>query len=266
MKPFSGSISLLFFSSSLLFMLLLPGCRASDRADGGWILAAGEFQVSLKEYRDTYEIAKMAYVHNILQDAGVRRALHRRVIHDLGEALFLQAAAWETGIEISKTVLDEAVAEIRGFYPEEVFRQMLAESAISERAWESALRRRLLMERIAEKIVDRELEITPEALRVCFLEYCESLGKKPEEVPLTEALAEILVARFRNQESEEVYGRWLQGMRERMSVRINYALLHEVFPETRPLMAESGERGGGEMQPRDPVLGEDMHEEAGLIQ
>lgn len=264
MKPFSAALSF-FYPGILCFLciFLIPACRPWDRPDADWVLRTETLGVSLKEYRDAYDMATTAYSHNLLQDSGIRRGLHQRVLHDLSEHLFLELAASQNTLGISEEEIAQGIAEVRDSYPKEVFSRMLSENALSERAWKAGLRRRILMEKIAEKILEQEVEIRPEALRACFMEYCQELGKKPEEVLLTEALAEELVVRLRRQESAEMYARWLQGMRERVPLRINYALLHEVFPETRPLEADPYEEGGGEIIPPEPAPGEDMQGKAG---
>ncbi|MCW7754660.1 SurA N-terminal domain-containing protein [Desulfobotulus sp. H1] len=265
MKPFYGTTVLARLCCIFwLSLMLVSGCTPAQLHDSDWILATANSRITLVEYRDAYEMAKAAYSHNILQEQRIQRALHYRVLKDLAESLVLEAGARQEGIVIDEARLKAAVEEMRMTFPEDELERMLSESAISERAWEEGLRRRLLTEKLVEKILDRELEVTPEALRPFFLEYSKTLGQKPEEVVMTEEVTEELIARFRRQEAEPVYRKWLQGVKEQVEVQVHTELLYRVFPETRPLLAELGEEEGDVSLPVNPAPDVDLHEEAGL--
>ncbi|TYT75613.1 SurA N-terminal domain-containing protein [Desulfobotulus mexicanus] len=266
MKPFSGNTFFLYFFIALISLApMFIGCSFIQPEDESWVLELGEKRISLGEYKDAYEMAKAGYEHNLLQEQIIRRSLHYRVLKDLAESLVLEVAAMEAGIEVSEAYLEESAEEIRSMYPEGIFESMLSENVISERAWMQGLRRRLLTEKLVKSIMEREIIITSEALKGALLAYCRSVGKKPEEVELTQELTEELITRFRRQESEKVYGKWLQEKKEGMSVKVHTELLYRVFPEARPLLAKLGEEGGDVLHlPPDPAPDVDLHEEAGL--
>ncbi|TWI74383.1 SurA-like protein [Desulfobotulus alkaliphilus] len=266
MKPFSGNTPLLYFYTVLTgLILMISGCTFMQPEDDTWVLELGEKRISLGEYKDAYEMAKSGYEHNLLQEQLVRRVLHYRVLKDLAESLVLEVVAMEVGIEISEASLAKSAEKIRSMYPEGVFESMLSENVVSERAWMQGLKRRLLTEKLVDRIMEREIAITPEAMKDALLAYSRVVGKKPEEVDFNAELTEKLISRFRRQESEKLYGKWLQEKKESMPVQVHTELLYRVFPEIRPLLAGLGEEEGGVLLlPPDSAPDVDLYEETGL--
>lgn len=221
-------------------ILALTGCTESApsaKAASEWLLAAGEHRITMGEYQDAFEVGQTAYTHNALQDPGIRAALHRRILADLREELVLEAAAEKEGILVSREELAAEVAGVRNSYPDAVFSELLAENALSEKAWERSLTRRLLMEKVADAIVKSRVPVSPEALKACFATYCDEIGKSPEEVPLTTELYERLFARLKQQGAEAAYGAWIRKARTETEVLVNATAFQRMYPDT-PLDAD----------------------------
>lgn len=229
-----------FFLLFLFIFFLFSKCKpAPELPDLSWLLASDDHRVSLLEYKEAYEIAKLPYSNQMLRNPELRRVLHQRVLSDLVENLVVRVAAEREGILVTQKEVDEGVQKIRDAYAEEDFREMLAENALSEELWERSLRRRLLVQKITEKVLERDVDISVEALKEAYLDYCRVLDKKPEEVPYTEELADQLILRLRMRNANRIYDAWLKKNQEQIRVAINFPLLHEVFPSTRVLSVRS---------------------------
>lgn len=239
-----------FFTPLLCFLIifafcffLLSRCKSDpELTDLSWILSAENQKVSLSDYKEAFEIAQLPYTGHMLKSEALRRVLHQRVLNDLSEELLLRAAAEREGIRVEQAEIDEAIDEVRNAYSEEDFREMLAESVISPEVWERSMRKRVVIRKITEKILERDVDISVDALKKAYLDYCRVLGKEVSEVPYTEDLADLLVLRLRMQHGDEVYNAWLEENRDQIRIEVNLPLLHEVFPVTSALaVRDNGE-------------------------
>lgn len=245
MKRIFTPLHLVFFLLVfLLISFLLSKCKSDpELVDLSWVLSAEDQKVSILDYKEAYEIAQLPYTSHMMRNPELRRVLHQRILNDFKENLVVRAAARREGIFVTPKEIDKGVEEIRSAYTEEDFQAMIAENAFSEEVWERSIRRRLVVQKITEKVLERDVDISVEALKKAYLDYCRVLGKNPADVPYTEELADQMILRLRMQDAGRVYEAWLRKNQEQIQVQINFPLLHEVFPSTRALAV----RGNGEI-------------------
>jgi hypothetical protein len=169
----------------------------------------GETGVSPAAFREAFEIAKTAYVHEDIVRPEVLRTARSRFVRQMVDRLVLLERARELGLRIPDAELERAVDAARTGYPEGAFERTLLESAISFETWKEELRIRLLMERTVETDLAARVSVT-EAEVEAFL--------RTEEAPEDPEEAERML---RRDKVEATYETWLTELRDRYPVEIN---------------------------------------------
>jgi len=213
----------------VLGTILLSACSGNagpERMDA-YLIRAGETTVTAQDFHDAYEVAKVAYTHNALQDPAVVREVKRRLLYQLSDEVVLLERARALGITISDAELRDAVSAVKADYPEGVFEETLLESAISFGNWVGRLRVRLLVERVAKVDLEQRVEIAPEdVLRYFDVEAPDHDDVSTESgVP---AVNETSVNHMRRIKAEESYHQWMKALRQVHRVEVDQSLWQEV--------------------------------------
>jgi hypothetical protein len=178
----------------------------------------------LAQFERAFEAARIAYSDARSVDPQVIQNARLRLLNQMAEEVIVDRRAKELGIALEETELEAAIQNIKQDYPEDTFEQMLLESAIPYSLWRDRLRVRLLMEKVVDQEIVQSLTITAEEIEAYYKahedEFLIDDGK-------TEAVVDLkrqIVDRLRREKVETAYPQWMDGLRERYRVEINWAL------------------------------------------
>lgn len=214
----------------------LAGCRDVDPVQvNGYLIRVGMHVVTVQDFNEAFEIAKVAYPHNAMQDPVVLEAMRVRLFNQLSDEMVLMERANVLGLVVSDSELEGAIAEIKADYPEGMFQQTLHASAISFSSWKKRLRIRLYVEKVVQRDLAERVEISPEDVA----KYYGTKGQNgTDDFFLPEELDEInegTVDHFRRKKAEEAYSGWIKALKQAYTVEINHVLWEKMsgvkFPE-----------------------------------
>ena len=179
--------------------------------------------ITLAQFERAFEAARIAYSDQRSVDPRVMENARLRLLNQMSEEVIIDRRADELGIALEDAELESAIQEIKKDYPEDAFEQMLLESAIPYSLWRDRLRVRLLMEKVVEQELAQPLTITAQEIEDYYKahedEFAVENGKTPEL-----DLKRHIVDQLRRQKVEAAYPQWMDGLRERYQVEINWEL------------------------------------------
>ena len=198
-----------------------PGSSPAD----SYLIRVGEKVITAQDFDDAFEIAKVAYPHNALQDPAVGKEVRRRLLNQLADEMVLFARAEVLNISLSDAELEAAVDAVKADYPEGMFQQALLESAISFASWENRLRSRLLIEKVIEKDLTQQIDITPQDV-VSYYGMGDSGGGDGDDDSKTVDKASI--GYMRRTKAEAVYYEWMKALKQTHGLEINQKLWEKI--------------------------------------
>lgn len=187
------------------------------------LIRADQEIVTMADFERAFEAARIAYSDERSVDPEAIAQARLRLLNQMAEEVIVDRHAKELGIVLAETDLEAAVQAIRGDYPEDTFEQMLLESAIPFSLWKERLRMRLLMEKVVDQELARPLTITPEEIEAYYRAHAEEFTV-PDDAPQEADLHRQIVERLRREKVEAAYPQWMDGLRERYQLEINWAL------------------------------------------
>lgn len=200
----------------------LSGCSYfGQNEDDIVLIRVGNRVTTVGDFKQTFEITKTAYPHNILQEGTAYKEAQLRLLNQLTEEMIVLERAEELGIKISNTVLEKAVSKIKEDYPNDVFEEMLLENAVSYESWKERLRIRLVIQKTIEDEVESKIEITPDDIS----NYYKEKRKKEKSLANTEGIEgekeEVIVNELRREKAEKEYQKWIKKFQEKYTIEIN---------------------------------------------
>lgn len=206
----------------VLFMVACSNDTGSSPADS-YLIRVGENMITAQDFDDAFEIAKIAYPHNVLQDPAVDRDVRRRLLNQLADEMVLFARAKVLDISLSDAEVEAALDAVRADYPEGMFQQTLLESAISLDSWESRLRRRLLVEKVIEEDLTQLLDITPQDV-VSYYGINDPGEGGRNVVDDSKAVDKTSIDHMRRTKAEATYCEWMTSLKQTHGLEINQRL------------------------------------------
>jgi hypothetical protein len=185
--------------------------------------------VTRAQFERAFEAARIAYSDERIVDPRVTANARLRLLHQMAEELIVNRRAEELGIVLEEAELDAAIEKIKQDYPEDTFDQMLLESAIPYSLWKERLQERLLMEKVVDRELVQSLEITAADIEAYYKAHEKNLAAKAKTSPETD-LERTIVERLRRQKVEAAYPQWMEGLRQRYKVEINWELWERIQP------------------------------------
>ena len=185
--------------------------------------------VTRAQFERAFEAARIAYSDERSVHPRVLANARLRLLHQMAEELIVNRRAEELGIVLEETELDAAIEQIKQDYPENAFDQMLLESAIPYSLWKERLRERLLMEKVVDRELVQSLEITAADIEAYYKAHEKNLAARTETSPETD-LERYIVEQLRRQKVEAAYPQWMEGLRQRYRVEINWELWEQIQP------------------------------------
>jgi hypothetical protein len=119
--------------------------------------------------------------------------------------------------------LEAAIRNIQKDYPEGEFKEMLLESAVPYSVWKDRLRVRLLMEKVVNKDLLPTLNITAREIEAYYKAHEDEFTVEDDELPKAD-LKRRMLEQLRRQKEEAAYPQWIDGLRKRYGVKINWSL------------------------------------------
>jgi hypothetical protein len=217
---------------------LLAGCKGGEAEQRPvFLLRVGQGVVTPLEFQRAFEIAKVAYPHNTLQEAAARREAQLRLLEEMIDELILLEEAHSLRVVVGREELAAAVEKIKADYPEGGFEQVLLENAIPYAEWEKAVRRRLLIEKVVEVGLIDTVELTPQDISAFLAAHGQAqAGSDPggdAPAALEPRIDTKLIRYIRKQKAEAAYADWLKGLEAKYAVEINHDLWNEITGQAR---------------------------------
>ena len=210
------------------------GCRPTPEVDDTAVLIkVGKREIHPDEFRRTYRLFKAAYGAEADETAAENDAI-LRFIQQLTEELMLMEYARDIGALISDEELNQAVEEIRRDYPEDLFDQMMLETAVNFEDWKQALRVRLTIDRLVQRELSANVNITEEDIAAYYTSRAseQSPSLSEAEGAPDEQMDQLIIQQLRLRKTEEAYGPWLEGIRARYTITIDEEAIQRVLAES----------------------------------
>lgn len=129
-------------------VLLLPGCSVSGREEQSKAISVGSTRVSLAEVKtDFKELVKALPVND-----ENRKRVSRQVLDEIVERYLILEYGKKRRISLSDGELNASIRAIRGDCTDEEFREALLREYIEYNQWKGQLKKRLLVEKILNKV------------------------------------------------------------------------------------------------------------------
>ena len=209
----------------ILVVLAMIGCSESNgpSLQEAVLIRTDQETITLAQFERAFEAARIAYSDERSVEPQVLENARLRLLNQMAEEVIIDRRAKELGIVLEESELDAAIQAIRSDYPDDTFEQMLLESAIPFSLWKERLRARMLMEKVVDRELVQPLTITTQEIE----EYYKAHEKEfpvQEGEPLEADMNRQIVERLRREKVEAAYPQWMDGLRERYQVEINWEL------------------------------------------
>lgn len=201
------------------------GCSGPDsvnHAPDPLIRSEGRI-VTLAQFERAFEAARIAYSDIRSVEPEVIEKARLRLLTQMVEELLAVCRAEELDIKLEDNELEAAIHAIKSDYPENEFERMLLESAIPFSLWKERLRARLLMEKVIEQDLVPAVTITVQDIEAYFQAHAADLAIEMGH-PSDTHLKRRIVEQLRRRKVEASYPEWMDGLRNRFAVEIDWEL------------------------------------------
>jgi parvulin-like peptidyl-prolyl isomerase len=205
--------------------LVLAGCGAPDTPlpEETVLIRTDRQTVTKGQFERAFEAAKIAYSDNRSVDPQLMEQARLRLLNQMTEELIIGRRAEEMGIVLDDQELETAIQAIKKEYQDNEFEQMLLESAIPYSLWKDRLRVRLLMEKVVDRDLAQSITISAKDIEDYYKAHEEEFAVDQEKPPEAD-LKHRIVAQLRREKVETAYPQWMDGLRKRYQVKINWEL------------------------------------------
>lgn len=205
--------------------LVLAGCGAPDTPspEESVLIRTNRQTVTKGQFERAFETAKIAYSDNRTMDSQMMEHARLRLLDQMTEELIIERRAEELGIVLNDQELETAIQAIKKDYQDNEFEQMLLESAIPYSLWKDRLRVRLLMEKVVDLDLAQSITISAQDIEDYYKAHEEEFAGDEEKPPEAD-LKHRIVAQLRREKVETAYPAWMDGLRKRYQVTINWEL------------------------------------------
>jgi hypothetical protein len=177
--------------------------------------------VTVFEFNEAFEISKMAFAHNISNDADELRDAQIRLLNQLTVEMVILERAEELGITVTDEELEIAVAEIKSDYPQGEFENTLLESAVSYDSWKNQLKTRLTMEKVVEAELKNRISISPEDIAEYYKNNYQGKEAETDSTQPSGDISEAIVKQLRREKAEQAYKSWIEELKSKYAIEIS---------------------------------------------
>lgn len=208
--------------SVLLAACLLAGCVESDFRHGNeYLIRAGKSVVTVLDFKNAFEIAKIAYSPEAMRDPDTSGSLHLQILKQMSERLILLERAREIHIRISDSEVEAVIADIKSDYPEGEFENTLFESAISYDFWKKELKTRLIMEKVVARELGKRISAASEDMTAHSGEHDGADNSGSDAREHSEGVNERVKKQGSRKKTEEAYQLWIKELQDKYPIEIN---------------------------------------------
>ncbi|MBC2712644.1 MAG: SurA N-terminal domain-containing protein [Desulfosarcina sp.] len=214
----------------------MTGCSGPDSTSqqDAVLIRTDRQTVTQAQFERAFDVARIAYSDDRLVDSEVILNARLRLLNQMTEEVIIARRAKELGIVVEAPGLEAAIQAIKKDYPEDEFEQMLLESAIPYSLWKDRLRMRLLMEKVVDRELVQPMDITAQDIEAYYKAHEEDFAVKDGNAPKMD-LNRHIVEQLRREKVEAAYPQWMDGLRKRYGVEINWELWEQSqHPDTGP--------------------------------
>ncbi len=204
-----------------LAAVVTVGCTESDTGrEKAYIARVGDRLLTAWEFKQAFEVAKVAYPGDIDRDPEFEKKAQIRLLGELIEEMILLQEADRLNIGLTDADLEQAVAKIRGDYPQGAFEETLLKNDLSYHVWKERLKNRLIVERVIDQALTAEIRVSEEEIIQYYhgdhIGYDRIMNKDG-----ISAINESVRRHLRRQKSEQAYWAWMESLKSKYSIEIN---------------------------------------------
>ena len=195
----------------LVCMICFNACGKEDVEVPKPLATVGGEPISIVEFEQALELAKVQYSYKDLQDPETLQFVKEHVLLQLIEDSWIQQRADELGIEVSNEMLNEQVQRIEEDYPAGAFETVLLEKAIAFEDWQDSIRRRLL----SEAVIRHDLAASGDVKKADIAQF-------KKQYPAYANIPDIeLAEEIRLHKREKAFAKWREKMKKNFPVVID---------------------------------------------
>jgi len=152
---------------ALILFLLVSGCsgKSDTSSENQVVIRVDDRVLTLAEFNEYFEPIGMNRDKEQAKNSIAVRESRLAFLLQLVEEMIVLRRADELGLYISSQELDEAVYDFQKNGSETGFERLFLKQAISLEAWKEMLKRRLLVEKVINKELLKEVSITPQEIK-----------------------------------------------------------------------------------------------------
>ncbi len=194
-----------------------------------YLIRVGENILTLQDFDDAFEIAKIAYSHNAIQDSAVAQRARWRLLNQLADEMVILARAEVLNISLTDMEIEAAIDAVKGDYPEGMFEETLLESAISFSSWKGRLKIRLLTEKVVEQDLTQRVDITQgDVISYYGIGSPNGAGGPDPNGEDSKPVDKASVDYMRRTKAEAVYHEWMTALKQTHRLDVNQQLWKEI--------------------------------------
>jgi hypothetical protein len=202
-------------------MLVMEGCFKPDDSKGAYLVRIQDNSRTVSDFWQQFEIFKTAYLRSSLQRPEILQEARMRLLSQMVEDLVLTQRARELDLQVSDAELEAAFLRICEDYPPGAFKGIALEHAIPLQAWKSSLRMQLLREKLVEKELAEQVNITVEEVEKYYQEHYKKKDFRLNLQPDAPQPETVIVENLRRMKLEAAYGPWISSLRKKYPVEVN---------------------------------------------
>ena len=212
----------------VLCLILSAGCGENgSELESEVLIRVGDRIVTILDFKEAFELSKAEYGSGAGGQPGALQKARLSLLNELSIEMVMLERAREIGIDVTEAELDEAVAEIKGDYPEGEFDKTLLEHAVSFEAWKKRLKTRLIMDKVVDKELKSRITITSEEIADYYRKNFQGRTNDAGSDPASANINEIIVNQLRRQKAEDIYEAWIEELKAKYDIEINGQLWKE---------------------------------------
>lgn len=198
------------------------------------LITSGETIITVGDYTQALEIAKTAYSHRLLRQQEELKAIKTRLLAQMIEELVIEKVAKEKNIILSDDEFKKALDDIKKDYPEGEFENMLVENAITNRLWETRMRKRLLMEKVLDAEFSSKISITADDMDDYYEKHKDEIQTEFDNEETEEDASELydrMIRQMKMEKKQSAYQEWMDKKKADYSIEVNQKIWEKILDQ-----------------------------------
>ncbi len=219
----------ILWEAPLLIAIIVTGCAepGTDHPEE-YLIRVADRLVSVEDFNKAFENVKSAYPLSAMQNPVILNKAQLRLLNQMTEEMLILKRAEELHIDISKSNLDKALADIKREYPDGVFDQLLLEHAVPYRFWKERLKIRLIMEKVVARELGGRITITAKDISNYYKKHYPKEHFESGTRDKADNLNETIIKQLRREKAEKAYSSWLNELQKKYPIEINETKWREI--------------------------------------